>query len=415
MSESLSDHEEWLLRLKKLLHDERYRPGSVGRYMAGARNFLEFLRNQNIALADAESATVKSYLKLARPKRRWRNRQSTADETWRLSQRNGIHMLLRMVHSKWPPVPPAATPAEVHAQGLCEEYVRCLVETRGLAQETVAGHEAEAGRFLRWLGERVKPEKLVLDVADVDAYLKGRAETLKRVSIKGVATCLRSFLRWLHTSGRSTQDLSFCVRAPSLYALEGIPSGLQPKDVTKILLVAKRDRSAIGIRDYAILMLLAEYGLRAGEITMLRLDDIDWRKEVIRIHHSKTGVTSWLPLLPEVGEAVLRYLQQSRPKTYFREIFIRGIAPYRLFKSGSSLYTRARYRIDAAGISAAGKRGPHAFRHARATSLMQASVPLKEIGDLLGHRSADSTLIYLKLATEDLRQVALEIPAEVKP
>jgi len=142
---------------------------------------------------------------------------------------------------------------------------------------------------------------------------------------------------------------------------------------------------------------------------------VDWRKEVIRIRHQKTGVTSWLPLLPEVGEAILRYLQQSRPKTSFREIFIRGIAPYRPFKSGSSLYTRARYRIDGAGIPAGRKRGPHAFRHARAASMIRASVPLKEIGDLLGHRSADSTLVYLKLATEDLRGVALEIPVEVKP
>lgn len=415
MSESLSNHEEWLLRLKKHLYDEGYRPGSVGRHMAGARNFLEFLCDQNIALAEVQSATVESYLKVGRPKRRWHNRHSTADEEWRRSQRHGIHMLLRMVHGNWPLVPAAATGPELYAQKLCEEYARCLVETRGLASETVAGHQAEAGRFLGWLGERVKWEALVLDVADVDAYMKSRAETLQRASIKGVAIYLRSFLRWLHNSGRSAQDLSFCVRAPSLYALEGIPSALRPQDVSNILSIARQDRSAIGTRDYAILMLLAEYGLRAGEITGLRLDDVNWRKEVIRIRHRKTGVTSWLPLLPEVGEAILQYLQQSRPETSFREIFIRGIAPYRPFKSGSSLYSRARYWIDAARISATGKRGPHAFRHARATSLLQASVPLKEIGDLLGHRSADSTLIYLKLATEDLREVALEIPAEVKP
>ena len=414
MSESLSNHQEWLLRLKKHLHDEGYRPGPVGRCMAGARNFLEFLCSQNIVLADTQAATVESYLEMARPKRRWRNRQSTADEQWRRSQKNGIHMLLRIVHGKWPPVA-APTPDELYVQELCEEYAGCQVETRGLALETVAGQKAEAGRFLRWLGERVKREGLVLDVADVDAYLKSRAESLRRASIKGVAIYLRNFLRWLHASGRSAQDLSFCVRAPSLYALEGIPSALRPQEVTNILSVARHDRSAIGIRDYAILMLLAEYGLRAGEITNLRLDDVNWRKEVIRICHRKTGVTSWLPLLPKVGEAILRYLQQSRPKTSFREIFLRGMAPYRPFKSGSSLYSRARYRIDAAGISTTGKRGPHAFRHARATSLMQASVPLKEIGDLLGHRSADSTLIYLKLATEDLREVALEIPAEVKP
>jgi site-specific recombinase XerD len=415
MAESLSSQEGWLFGLKKHLHDEQYRPGYVGLCIAAARNFVAFLHEQNIAITEAQSTTVESYLKTARPKRGWRNRRSTADEQWRRAQKNGIHMLLRMVLGQWPPIPAVATEDELYRQELCEEYAKWLAEMRGLAQETVAERKAEAGRFLRWLGKRVTRQTLVIDIEHVDSYMKSRAESLQRASTKGLAIYLRSFLRWLHTSRRCAQDLSLCVRAPSLYALEGIPSALQPREVTNILSIAKQDHSAIGIRDYAILMLLAEYGLRAGEVASLRLDDVDWRKEVIRIRHRKTGVTSWLPLLPEVGEAILCYLRQARPKTSFREIFIRGIAPYRPFRSGSSLYSRARYRIDAAGISATGKRGPHAFRHARATSLMQASVPLKEIGDLLGHRSADSTLIYLKLATEDLRELALEIPAEVKP
>jgi integrase len=161
-------------------------------------------------------------------------------------------------------------------------------------------------------------------------------------------------------------------------------------------------------------MLISKYGLRSGEITTLRLDDVDWRKEVIRIRHSKTGAISYLPLLPEVGEAILKYLQDSRPKTSFREMFIRACAPYRPFKGGSSLYRLVRHRIDAANVIAAGKRGPHAFRHARAVSMLRAAVAVKDIGDLLGHRAADSTLVYLKLATEDLRAVALEIPTGVK-
>jgi len=161
-------------------------------------------------------------------------------------------------------------------------------------------------------------------------------------------------------------------------------------------------------------MLISKYGIRSGEITTLRLDDVDWRKEVIRIRHSKTGAISYLPLLPEVGEAVLKYLQDSRPKTSFREIFIRACAPYRPFRCGSSLYRLVRHRLEAANVITTGKRGPHAFRHARAVSMLRATVSVKDIGDLLGHRAADSTLVYLKLATEDLRAVALEIPTGVK-
>jgi integrase/recombinase XerD len=184
--------------------------------------------------------------------------------------------------------------------------------------------------------------------------------------------------------------------------------------VEKILSITRQDRTAKGLRDYAILMLLAKYGMRAGEITRLRLEDVDWRKEIIRVRHTKTGETSYLPLLPEVGEAILDYLQKVRPKTSCREVFIRRRAPYRAFNNGSSLYTAIRSRIDAAEVPAGGKRGPHAFRHARAVSMIRASASLKEIGDILGHRASDSALAYLKLASEDLRAIALDIPVEVK-
>ena len=183
----------------------------------------------------------------------------------------------------------------------------------------------------------------------------------------------------------------------------------------KALAVTRQDRTAAGIRDYAILQLLATYGLRAGEITALRLGDIDWKKEVLHIRHSKTGTHSILPLLPEPGEALLMYLQHARPRTAVREVFLRLRAPFRGLKEGSSLYGVARKRVAAAGISTPGKKGPHTFRHARAVSLLRAAVPLKAIGDIMGHRSSVSTGVYLKLATEDLRAVALDVPTAVAP
>ena len=199
-----------------------------------------------------------------------------------------------------------------------------------------------------------------------------------------------------------------------LYAFESIPSALRAEDVKEVLAVTRQDCTSKGIRDYAILMLISKYGIRSGEVATLRLDDVDWRQEVIRIRHIKTGAISYLPLLPEAGEAVLKYLQDSRPRTSFREIFIRVCAPYRPFRCGSSLYRLVRHRLETANVITTGKRGPHAFRHARAVSMLRATVSVKDIGDLLGHRAADSTLVYLKLATEDLRAVALEIPTGVK-
>lgn len=413
MSDPLSSHEEWLSALKGHLLEERYHAGNARQCMAAARNFLAFLHKEHTTIADAQPETVERYVQWVLRKYRRRHGHAPAYEGWRCSRTSGVHILLRMVRGQWPPAPVPGTPFELYKRTLCEEFATSMIDLRGLAPETVAERCDEALRFLNWLGEGKVLG--VVTVADVDIYMKNRTSFLRRASIKGVASRLRTFLRWVHGTGKTARDLSTAVIAPVLYAFESIPSALRPQDVDKILTIVRRDRTARGLRDYAILMLLANYGIRAGEVTRLRLDDVDWRKEVIRIRHTKTSVTSYLPLLPEVGEAILRYLQESRPKVSFREIFIRTRAPYRPFESGSSLYTPIRRRIDAAGVPEEGKRGPHAFRHARAVSMIRASVSLKEIGDVLGHRASDSTLVYLKLATDDLRAIALEIPAEVKP
>ena len=139
------------------------------------------------------------------------------------------------------------------------------------------------------------------------------------------------------------------------------------------------------------------------------LDDINWRAETLRIGHSKTGAHSLLPLMEPVGEALINYLRRGRPKTDAREIFIRARAPYRPL---SRIYSEVRRRLESAGVKPYGKRGPHTFRHARAVSLLRSSVSPKVIGDLLGHRSTEATIPYLKLATEDLRAIALEIPGQ---
>lgn len=412
MSDPQFSHETWLSKLKDHLKEERYAAGGARRCIAEARFFMAYLGKRRVEVDAVQPEDVEQYLRQARRLYRRRHGHFPEYKSWRGTQTNGIHMLLRLVFGQWPPVLAGVTQSEVFGRERCQEYMQWMTSFSGLAQLTMSHRCDEAHRFFDWLGDRSSREELAfLRVPDVDAYMKDRARLLRRTSLKGVATRMRGLLRWLHLTGQTTQDLSTTAIAPSLYAFEGIPSAIRSQDVTKVLAVTSRDCTPKGIRDYAILMLLARYGLRAGEITALRLDDVDWHKEVIRIRHSKSGGTSFLPLLPEVGEVMLNYLQKSRPKTSIREMFIRCRAPYRPFKNGSSLYGLIQLRFGLAGLIISGKRGPHAFRHARAVSLLRAAVPVKEIGDLLGHRAADSTLVYLKLATEDLRAVALEIPA----
>ena len=289
-------------------------------------------------------------------------------------------------------------------------------ELRGLASVTRSTRTTQALVFLTELGPRGEQERLAhLGVRDIDAYLQQRCKGLRRQTIEGYTVCLRSFLRYLHGSGRTALDLSSIVIGPRIYDNEQIPSALRPEEIQTIVAATRQDCSPIGRRDYAFLMLLATYGLRAGEIIALRLEDIDWQKEILRVRHSKTGAVSELPLLCEPGEAVLSYLEKARPESKRREVFLQLQAPYQAYKSGSILNCVIGARLKMAGITPRSRKGPHAFRHARAVSLLHAAVPLKIIGDVLGHRSAESTAVYLKLATEDLRAVGLNIPKEVLP
>jgi integrase/recombinase XerD len=412
MSDLSSNNDAWLLKLRSHLDTEQYGAGTVSQYMGVGRHFLAALNKQRVAITAAQPENIERYLQRTPWMYPLRHEHSPDYRHWR---RTPIHMLLRLAQGQWPPASSLMTPSEISRQEICETYSHWMLASRGLAQTTVLCRNNEACRFLRWLGERVTREKLsVLTVFDVDTYMKDRASSLCRISLKDAANKMRSFLRWLHMTQQTVRDLSTTVIAPSIYAHENIPCTIRAEDMKKVLALTQEDHTPKGLRDYAILLLLSTYGVRAGEITALRLDDVDWRKEIVRIRHSKTGGISYLPLLPGVGEAVLRYLQRSRPKTHFRQVFIRSKAPYRPFTGSTALHGLVGVRLEAAGVSISGKHGPHIFRHARAVSLLRAAVPMKQIGDLLGHRSTDSTLAYLKLATEDLRAVAMEIPTRVK-
>jgi integrase/recombinase XerD len=147
-----------------------------------------------------------------------------------------------------------------------------------------------------------------LGVRDIDAYLQQRCQGWRRQTIEGYTVCLRSFLRYLHGSGRTALDLSSTVIGPRIYDDEQIPSALRPEEVQTVVEAARQDCSTIGRRDYALLMLLAAYGLRAGEIVALRLEDIDWQKEILRVRHSKTGAVSELL---DVNESMLLRFDRS--------------------------------------------------------------------------------------------------------
>lgn len=416
MSIHQSSHSALLEHFAEHLSKEGYCKTISERYRAVAAKFLEYLRNRAIALAVVEPVHVSRYLhcELAHFHLS-REHAPTSIIGWRRSHTSGIHKFLGFARDAWPPVDLTHGLPATLAQMLTD-YAQWLREARGLAPDTISGRAEECARFLNWYRNQRNAESLLeIGIRDIDDYLSYRFPTLRRISRKDVSSQLRCFMRFAYSTGRTTRDFSSSILAPRIYADEAIPSALRADEIAAILSTTRKDHSSKGLRDYAILLMLSTYGLRAGEITRLRLDDIDWHTDKILVRHTKTKSQTILPLMPAVGKALLAYLRQGRPRTDFREIFIRSRAPYRCFESGSSLYTPIRRRIEAAGIDPIGKSGPHTFRHARAVSLLRAGLSTKIIGDLLGHRSTASTSPYLKLAVEDLRAVALEVPGRRDP
>jgi site-specific recombinase XerD len=408
MSLSEAQSALWLARLQQHCRETRYSAGVDRNYRYAVRRFLRELDRRRQAIESVQATDIERYLDSLKIKR---YRGPFPDHSRRM-HRAAIRMLLRLVHGKWPLDTSPATGSE---REICETVAALdtwMKDLRGLSPSTRRHRREETRRLLDWIHARGSNVS-AMTVSDVDAYIEHRRVAMRRNSLAEMIATLRAVLRYLHESGRMPIALASLIRGPAIYALEGIPAVIHPDHVQRALSALKRDRSPLARRDYAVWMLLTTYGLRAGEVIALKLADVDWRHERLRIRHVKTGAYTELPLLAGPADALVGYLRYGRPTSADRAVFLRNQAPYVALRDSSSLHGIVTRRLATVGVVAAGKHGPHALRHARAVSLLRGGVPLKVIGDVLGHRSERSTTKYLKLATEDLRAVALEVPAEV--
>jgi integrase len=202
-------------------------------------------------------------------------------------------------------------------------------------------------------------------------------------------------------------DLSAAAISARRHRHRGVRDVLNDDDLARLLAAVDRS-SAIGRRDYAVLMLAARYGLRPSDIRQLRLEDIRWRQGLISIRQAKTGRPLVLPLLPDVTAALIAYLRDGRPPTPARQLFIRHRAPFEPFVPANNLHAIMRTALHRAGLAARpGRRGLYLFRHTLATRLLAAECPIKTIGDVLGHVSSDTTMEYANIDLHGLRRVAL--------
>jgi len=284
------------------------------------------------------------------------------------------------------PVLPTATPA----QRLQAEFCRYLQQERALASRTQFLHLTFVAEFLKERFGNRPVDLSTLCAADVTGFVRRRAATIQSKRVQIMTTALRSFLRFVRYRGDIDKDLAACVPAIANWKLSTIPRAI-PAAQVELLLSSIDRKTAVGRRDYAILLILARLGLRASEIKALTLADLDWQEGLIMVH-GKAGRYSQLPLPADVGEAIADYLQNARPTAESRSVFLRARAPAGTFRSECAIACIVKHALERARIDAP-RKGAHQFRHGLASQMLRQGATLSEIGELLRHSSPQTTAI----------------------
>lgn len=299
-----------------------------------------------------------------------------------------------------PPLPPLPP--------LQEAFRRHRREVQGVAESTARRDLKIVQEFLEFLRHRSR-RTATIQVTDIDRFLSQCSARLVPKTLAGVASVLRSFLGFLHMTGRIPHDLTTVVASPRIRRGDTPPRALPWSDVRRILrAINKKSRS--GLRDYALLLTMAAYGLGAGEVRGLLLESMDWRRRELHVVRPKTGRAIDLPLIPGVAKALVAYLRQGRPRhCTSRALFVQMHAPYGQIGSASAIRHMLHKHAAAAGISATFL-GSHVLRHSHACRQIDLGVSPTVVGDILGHQRPESTSAYVRVALRRLRGMALPVP-----
>ena len=304
----------------------------------------------------------------------------------------------------WSPVKRRPPPA----MALLRDYAAHLGQQRGNPEGTIHKKLDHVGKLLEHLARRGKSWRR-MRLTDIDAFLIECARRYARSTTADIASTVRSFARFLLASGRVHVDLADAVIAPVQPRFEQ-PRRALPWDEVQQLLRAVDTSTTRGLRDHAMLLMMSAYGLGAGEVIRLQLNDIDWNAGSLRVSRPKTGVNFVLPLLAPVARVLARYLRQGRPpNTPTRHVFVQAKVPFDAFTASSAVRHILAKHARAAGIQAP-YLGSHVLRHSNAARQLDIGTRARVLSDLLGHRDPESVSAYVRIATQSLREVSLPVP-----
>lgn len=320
----------------------------------------------------------------------------------------GTHIFLRYLREVGITGMPKPTPGP-REPVLLTAFGQWMREEHGTSETTLAKYRPDICRLLTRVGD--EPSRI--DATTLRRFVLDKHRTAGASMVRICAQALRRFVQFLVASGRCRVGLVAAVPALAYWDLATLPRYLQSDDVERVLASSRRT-SPIGRRNRAILLLLARLGLRAGDIVQLRLGDIDWKDAWVHVC-GKSHRPTRLPLTHEVGQAIVAYLQEGRPRTSTDALFVTCHAPFRSFAGSSTVSHLVVDELRRAGVERPNKRGAaHLFRHSLATTLLREGASLEQIGILLRHRSVKTTQIYTKVDVAALREIAQPWP-EVSP
>jgi integrase/recombinase XerD len=329
-----------------------------------------------------------------------------------LGDRAAVMGFLKLLHEQKVTKEKIPQPLPTPGQKLLRDYDLYLQKERSLSGATRKNYVPFIRQFLLSRFGRDRIDLSRLRAMDVLNFVRHAASQLKSKRVLLMTTALRSFLRFARYRGEVTLDLAACVPSVASWSLSTLPRSLPPAQVEQVLASIRQRSTAVGRRDYAILLLLARLGLRGGEVANLVLEDIDWENSRVTVR-GKGDRVAHLPMPSDVGGAIAAYLQKGRARVSGdRRLFLRVRAPLTGFKSQGSIGTVVAHALQRANIDSP-RKGSHQFRHTLASTMLQKGSSRSEIGEVLRHRSPDTTAIYAKVDLLSLRSVALPWPGGV--
>jgi len=378
------------------LRERGYTPLTTVNQLRQAARLSRWLEVSGFTVAELSGERVEEFLAFQRAGGRHR-------AAW---SRPGLLFLLEVLRGLGVAAAERPAVADSPTEVLLVAFERYLLAERGLAAGTVRGYVRHARRFV--VGLSPVDGLAELTAAQVTGAVLRESAAVSVSTTQSFVAGIRSFLRFCFIEGLVEVDLSQAALAVTGRRRSSVPRGITKTDARALLDCCNR-RSTLGRRDYAMIIILLRLGMRANEVAGLKLDDIDWWAGELVVR-GKGGREDRLPLPTEVGEAIASYLQRGRPTSERREVFLRARAPFRPIaaRTVSSTVRRACMRAGVPEV------GSHRLRHTVACEMLSAGVPLVQIGQVLRHRSMQSTAIYARVDLDQLRRLAAPWPGGVQ-